>query len=214
MTSKASSDFRTLGDMVTDEIRKRILTGSLAPGQRLVEDRLAEEFGVSRHPVREALRGLSADGLVSLLPRRRAEVATPSPELAGDLLEVVEVLEGLVARLACRRAGSQACARLTASLGDGEAMADPRVEAREVAARDAQFRRVLLEVAGNPVLADLLEPLRERIGWILGGRGPSSLRALHAERGALIAALEQGDEEWAGHLAVGQAGGQCAGRSS
>ena len=77
-----------LRDLVTDEIRRRILTGALPPGDRLVEDRLAEDLGVSRNPVREAIRVLATEGLVEVTPRRGAAVARPRPAHAEELFEV------------------------------------------------------------------------------------------------------------------------------
>ena len=76
----------SLGQRVADELRRSILTNRRRPGDRLVEDRLSEELGVSRIPIREALRALAAEGLVDVLPRRGASVADVSPEVARDLL--------------------------------------------------------------------------------------------------------------------------------
>ena len=83
-----------LREIVTSELRQAILAGRYKPGERLVEDRLAEDFGVSRNPVREALRSLAAEGLVSLTARRGATVAAPSAEDAREMIEVRATLEG------------------------------------------------------------------------------------------------------------------------
>ena len=92
-----------LTSLIARTIRERILDGTLAPGDRLVEARLSEEFGVSRVPVREALRALAADGMVTIEPRRGASVTTYSPELIRELVEVRATLEALNAKLAARR---------------------------------------------------------------------------------------------------------------
>src|SRR3569833_1070557 len=88
-----------LRDVVTAELRRLILQGELLPGERLVEDRLAERLGVSRNPVREAIRVLAAEGFVEVTPRRGAAVSRLSPEEAEELFDVRMALEGLSARL-------------------------------------------------------------------------------------------------------------------
>ena len=79
------SQHLALRDQVLAELRQRIVDGDYPPGERLTEDRLAADFGVSRNPVREALRIVEADGLVTLLPRRGAVVATPDASTIADL---------------------------------------------------------------------------------------------------------------------------------
>jgi DNA-binding transcriptional regulator YhcF (GntR family) len=108
-----------LRDVVTGELRQAILSGRYKPGQRLVEDRLAEDFGVSRNPVREALRSLAAEGLVALTARRGATVAAPSPEDALAMIEVRATLEALNARHAARRRDPQVIDLLSAVLREG-----------------------------------------------------------------------------------------------
>src|SRR6185436_6574606 len=95
-------DHPSLSQRVVEELRRSILTSRRRPGDRLIEDRLSEELGVSRIPVREALRVLAGEGLVDVQPRRGASVADISPDVARDLVEVRATLEGLNARLAAR----------------------------------------------------------------------------------------------------------------
>src|SRR5437867_6666691 len=85
---------------VSEQIRAMILGGHLKPGERLVEDKLSAELGVSRVPVREALLALSAQGLVHIEPRRGATVAEITPKAVAELVEVRALLEGLNAKLA------------------------------------------------------------------------------------------------------------------
>ncbi|WP_043367194.1 GntR family transcriptional regulator, partial [Cupriavidus sp. WS] len=89
--------------LVTDTLRQRILAGEYNQGDRLVENKLSTELGVSRIPVREALRALAAEGLVRIEPRRGASVATLSPNIAKEMVEVRATLEGLNAKLAAQR---------------------------------------------------------------------------------------------------------------
>lgn len=88
---------RSLHELVTARIRTAILNGELVPGERLVEDRLAQELAVSRHPVREGLRTLQLEGLVEISPRRGATVALASPREAEELFEILAALDGLAA---------------------------------------------------------------------------------------------------------------------
>src|ERR1700677_2474063 len=89
-----------LRDKVAEQIRAAILSGHFKPGDRLIEDRLAEEFAVSRNPIREAMRTLASEGLIEVTARRGAVVASLSPQEAEELLEVRATLEGANARLA------------------------------------------------------------------------------------------------------------------
>src|SRR5689334_1749929 len=109
----------SLGQRVADELRRSILTNRRKPGDRLIEDRLSEELGVSRIPIREALRSLAAEGLVDVQPRRGASVAEVSPEVAHDLVEVRATLEGLNARLAARHHDPAIIDELKRVLKDG-----------------------------------------------------------------------------------------------
>src|SRR3954466_14937071 len=92
-----------LNKVVADAIRERILAGDFEPGERLAEERLSEELGVSRMPVREALRALAAEGIVTLGRRRGASVTTYSEQQIRELVEVRATLESLNAKLAARR---------------------------------------------------------------------------------------------------------------
>ena len=97
------STHRPLRDVVATEMRRLILDGTLRPGERLIEDRLAEQLGVSRNPVREAIRVLEGEGFLDVAARRGSFVATLSAKQAADLFEIRLVLEPLGARLAACR---------------------------------------------------------------------------------------------------------------
>jgi DNA-binding GntR family transcriptional regulator len=100
--SQATEERRALVDKLASMLQARVLNGELATGTRLRQEALAEEFGVSRTPVREALRKLQATGLVEVLPRRGALVRGPSSREIRDAYEVRAELEGLAAELAAR----------------------------------------------------------------------------------------------------------------
>src|SRR5438067_12639926 len=92
-----------LTKLAADRIRSRILAGEFAPGERLAEERLSAELGVSRMPVREGLRILAAEGMVTLQPRRGASVTSYTAPQIQELVEVRATLESLNAKLAARR---------------------------------------------------------------------------------------------------------------
>lgn len=102
-------------ETLRETIEERIATGEYAPGMRLDESELAEEFGVSRTPIREALIQLDSEGLVEMRPRRGAVVVEVSPQRLCEMFEVMAELEGMCARLAARRLSAEDRAELVAA---------------------------------------------------------------------------------------------------
>lgn len=100
MEAQSSDSFTPIPTMIADRLRARILAGTLAAGERVNQDRMAAELGVSHIPVREALRSLESEGLVTFHPRRGFFVAVLSTDDAKELGEMRAVLEGLAVRLA------------------------------------------------------------------------------------------------------------------
>jgi DNA-binding GntR family transcriptional regulator len=189
-----------LREIVTAELRQAILSGRYKPGQRLVEDRLAEDFGVSRNPVREALRSLAAEGLVALTARRGATVAAPSPDDAREMIEVRATLEALNARHAARRRDPQVIAVLSAVLREGAAAA----AAGTVAALpelNARFHDALAAAGSNRVLGDLMRSLRLRTGAVFAPQGAWRATETWAEHEAILKAVIAGDEDLSALLA-------------
>ena len=95
---------RPLREIVYEELKRQILVGEIAPGTRMMEVELAEEMGVSRTPIREAIRKLEKEGLVTIEPRRGAYASEISVKDMVDVLEVRQDLEGMASR-SCRRKG-------------------------------------------------------------------------------------------------------------
>jgi DNA-binding GntR family transcriptional regulator len=192
---------RSLSEVVTERIRGRILDGSLKPGERLVEDRLSAELGVSRVPVREALRGLSAEGLVTLLPRRGATVVEVTPESVAELVEVRALLEGLNAKLAAQRHDPGIVALLRDTLERGNEAA--RTGGPEELARlNAEFHERLAEASRNAVLADVMRGLRERTSLAFAINSRARAREDWDEHAGVLAAVIAGDAELAALLAT------------
>lgn len=96
-------EYLPLRDVVFNTLRQEILTGKLKPGERLMEIHLANKLGVSRTPIREAIRKLELEGLVIMIPRRGAEVAQITWKNLKDVLEVRRALDVLAIELACDR---------------------------------------------------------------------------------------------------------------
>ena len=194
------SERASLSQLVSDKIRGDILEGRFKPGERLVEDRLSAELGVSRVPVREALRGLSMEGLVRLEPNRGATVTEVTPELVAELVEVRTLLEALNARLAARRHDPKIVALLQDTLQRGNAAAQSGT-AEELARLNAEFHERLAEASRNSVLSDIMRSLRERTSLAFSINGRTRAREDWREHAAILAAVIEGDEEIAALLA-------------
>lgn len=195
-----------LRDLVTEELRRRILTGVLAPGERLVEDRLAGQLGVSRNPVREAIRVLETEGLVEVLPRRGAAVARPERRQAEELFEIRIALEGLAARLAARHRTPETAAELRAVLDAARpAVAETATDARAVgpvADHNTTFHVTVARISGNEQLDALVRPLLARAQWVFVQTARHRATGSWAEHAAICDAIAAGDEEAAAALAT------------
>ncbi|MER6982498.1 GntR family transcriptional regulator [Streptomyces carpinensis] len=163
----ASGDFTPESERVTRQLRDEILDGVRQPGSRLVERELAEALGVSRLPVREALKTLVAEGLVTPRPRTWAVVREFTASDVADLHEVQSTLETLSFRLAAQRHTRAGLHKLRANL-DAEleaAQAGDAVRARRAA---ADFHQTVTSLAANELLNELERVLRSRLRWLLG----------------------------------------------
>jgi DNA-binding GntR family transcriptional regulator len=185
-----------LGDLVAVEIRDAILSGALGPGERLKQERLAEDLNVSRIPVREALRILEAEGLIESTPGRGSRVVTITANDAADVLMVRGALEGLAARLAAARVSSENIRSLQETLAEGT----EATEAGDHAAAGAAHTRFHLELAraaDNSYLYEELESMPAKTEWIvstlLQERGPISWQ----EHRTIVDAVASGEAELA-----------------
>jgi DNA-binding GntR family transcriptional regulator len=152
---------RTLREIVADEIRTMIMAGELAPGERLYEDRLAEQLGVSRNPVREALRVLESTGLVEVVPRRGAHVCRPDAASLREMLQLRSVIEAFAAELAATRRTADDLERLRTCLSEGRA-ATLANDTLRASSWHREFHRVVEAAAGNPHLETVVGPLRNQ----------------------------------------------------
>jgi DNA-binding GntR family transcriptional regulator len=202
--ARIGDQYSPLFALIRDRLRDRILQGEFHPGARLVESRLSEEMAVSRIPVREALRALAAEGLVTIEPRRGASVAVLSDELAYDMVEVRAALEGLNARLAAERRSEAAIEQLQRILKEGMQAAErDDSEAWETCRRlNRTFHETLATVTGNPVLMDLMNSLRDRTALVFAPSNMRRVRENWADHAQILRAVIGGNGELAGLLAT------------
>jgi DNA-binding GntR family transcriptional regulator len=155
------AEHRTLRQAVAAELHGMIMRGELQPGERLVEDRLAEQLGVSRNPVREAIRLLESTGLVEVVPRRGAYVTRLDLEDVRELLDLRGVVEGYAAALAAERATEADLAAVGRWITDGIA-ATERGDKVRAAECHRGFHIEIERIAGNRYLDEVVRPLRNR----------------------------------------------------
>ncbi len=156
------NEFLPLRDVVFNTLRKAILTGELKPGERLMEIHLANRLGVSRTPIREAIRKLELEGLVIMIPRRGAEVAQITEKSLKDVLEVRRALDALCAELACDRISDEEKERLRQACNAFD-HATVTGDATTIAAADVAFHDIIVQATGNARLIQLINNLSEQM---------------------------------------------------
>ena len=156
------SEYLPLRDVVFNTLRQAILRGELKPGERLMEIQLANKLGVSRTPIREAIRKLELEGLVLMIPRKGAEVADISEKSLRDVLEVRKVLEELAVKLTCDKIKSAQIGELRHA-AEGFRKTLKSSDITQIAEADVRFHDVIYEATDNQKLIQLLNNLREQM---------------------------------------------------
>ncbi|MCR4672550.1 MAG: GntR family transcriptional regulator [Lachnospiraceae bacterium] len=157
-------EYLPLKDVVLNTLRTAILTGELAPGERLMEVTIANKLGVSRTPVREAIRRLETEGLVTMLPRRGAMVSQITEKDLRDVLEVRLALERLAIILACERITDEEVVKLReASSAFERVIKSKRSDISEIVEKDEMFHDILYFATRNDRLTQVLSNLREQM---------------------------------------------------
>jgi DNA-binding GntR family transcriptional regulator len=187
---------RPLRAVVATEMRRLILDGTLRPGERLIEDRLAEQLGVSRNPVREAIRVLEAEGFLDVTARRGSFVATLSAKQAADLFEIRLALEPLGARLAAQQASAGRIARMKEILTLAQTVPE-QVDLDTLAELHTELHSLIFEMTGNTYLVAMAIPMVKRGQWLLRQSSPLRTPSAWSEHHGLIAAIEAGDPDLA-----------------
>lgn len=186
------SSYLPLRDIVFNTLRQAILKGELAPGERLMEVSLAQKLGVSRTPVREAIRKLELEGLVMMIPRRGAEVAKISEKNLRDVLEVRRGLEDLTMELACQRITENQILELKKANVDFENSLTSN-DVTAIAEADERFHEIIYKACGNDKLVQVLSNIKEqmyryRLEYIKDGAKRSRLVEEHKK---IVGALER-----------------------
>ena len=189
-----------VADRALEELRSRILRGELEPGQRLVERALCAEMDMSRTPVREALRALTAEGLVTTRPHCGMVVAELDPKEIEEIFEFGVVLEGFIASLAARKASGREVATLEALIERMQAvLTAERFEADAYLDLDQKFHEAIANLAGNPRLASLRrQTLTPRVlTEAFTGYAPEHYAQSLAQHRTIVQAIAAGDADWA-----------------
>jgi DNA-binding GntR family transcriptional regulator len=153
---------KPLREVVYEELKLLILTGKISPGTRMMEVELAEEMGVSRTPVREAIRKLEKEGLVVIEPRRGAYASSMSTKDMVDILEVRQTMEGLAAQFAAARMTEEQKRELIRT-SDAFNQAVLSGDAKEMIKNDTRFHHLIVEGTGNKLLISMVEQLQEMV---------------------------------------------------
>lgn len=191
----AENAYLPLRDVVFQTLRQAILKGELQPGERLMEIKLAETLGVSRTPIREAIRKLELEGLVVMIPRKGAAVANITEKDTKDVLEVRRTLEMFAVEVTCDRITPEQLAQLKAAAKEFEA--SKGADLIRIAETDMKFHEIIYEATQNERLVQMLNNLREnmyryRIEYL---KDPNYYDSLVGEHREILNAIETGDKE-------------------
>jgi len=195
-------NYKPLRDIVFEALREGILSGELKPGERLMEVQLAEEMGVSRTPVREAIRKLELEGLVVMIPRKGAYVSGLTLKDVADVFEIRGSLEGLAAALASERITDDEIESLESVLKE-LSLAIKNQDFETMVKRDSQFHQILFSATRNERLAQMVNNLKEHIDRfrIQSFTNPIRMKNVLEEHQKIVDAIKDRDADSAEKLA-------------
>jgi GntR family transcriptional regulator, gluconate operon transcriptional repressor len=190
----AFAAFRGLPEEVRDHIRERILAGAFDDGARIVERELAADLGVSRGPVRDALRLLEAEGLVISSPRRGTRVAMPNAEDAAEMFAIRAALEPLAAAMLVRRGSEQALRDLEGAVSEVQAAAEANDWPQAITA-DMRFHGLIFRGSGSRRLMRIWEGMHNALLQIFRLHRPlyRSIDEVPVRHRAYLEAIRKGD---------------------
>lgn len=151
-----------LRDVVFNTLREAILKGELKPGERLMELQLASKLGVSRTPIREAIRMLEQEGLAVTIPRKGAEVAKMTEKDMEDVLQIRDALDELAASIACEQITPEEMDELRRTMREFEEYTKT-ADLKRIAEADVRFHDIIYKATRNPKLENMLNNLREQM---------------------------------------------------
>jgi DNA-binding GntR family transcriptional regulator len=197
------NDYKPLREVIFDSLREAIIMGELKPGERLMEIQLAEKMGVSRTPVREAIRKLELEGLVVMIPRKGAHVAELSVKDIKDVLEVRSSLDGLASALAAKRINKDELREL-GNIVDQFAQYLEKNNVQGLIKKDVEFHELIYKASRNEKLGQIATNLKEQIHRfrVVYLKDYSSPKELMREHNEIYHAIESGDEKLAQELAL------------
>lgn len=195
-------NYKPLRELVFESLREAIIKGRLRPGERLMEIQLAEELGVSRTPVREAIRKLELEGLVLMIPRKGAYVSQISMKDIADVFEIRRALEGLAARLAADRCTDEETEQLERLLVRIAESAE-RDDVSSAVSFDTDFHESLMRASHNDRLSQMVANLREQIQRfrLTSLSHPGRVKLALEEHKKIVEAISTRDPELAQNLA-------------
>lgn len=186
--------YRPLRETVCEVLRDAIQRGILEPGERLMEIQLAEELGISRTPVREAIRKLEQEGYVIMMPRRGTYVSSMSVRDVKEIFEIRSALESLATTLATMRIEADELEKLRTLLTEIEGHIE-RKDIEKIVATDIEFHGLLYQVSRNERLVAIISNLKEQLARFrtLSMSYPGRLKETLAEHRAMVEAIAEGD---------------------
>ncbi|MDX6223092.1 MAG: hypothetical protein QOD91_2146 [Frankiales bacterium] len=186
-------------DTICAAVRQRIIVGHYAAGERLTEEQIAADFTASRMSVREALRVLNAEGFIVMRPYFGTFVATITPQLASDLLEVQGGLEAMAAGLAAGRHSAADLVEMRAIVEQGRGAGSG--DKATAGALHGRFHSVLARAAGNESLALVMVQVRYKVDWVYAAAVRRPQADSWEEHSRIVDAIESGDPELASQVA-------------
>lgn len=195
-------NYKPLGEIVFDYLKNAIISGELKPGERLMEIAIAQQLGVSRTPVREAIRKLEKEKFIEMIPRKGAYVSSTTTKDMLDVLEVRRLIEGFASELAAERMSDEKLAELSnthqafiRALDDGDR--------DSMVALDNEFHELIFESAENLKLIEIQKQLSEqvqryRLNYFNDYSEFEELREMHEK---IFSAIEKKASKLAGDLA-------------
>lgn len=188
--------YKPLRELVCENLRQAIINGVFSPGERLMEIQLAEEMGVSRTPVREAIRKLELEGFVVMIPRRGTYVADISIKDINEVYEIRTALDILAAGLAAERINDEELEMMQRLLVEiGQHIDEGNIE--KIIETDSAFHDILYQASRNERLVNIISNLREQITGLRGRSMmyPGRLTDTLEEHRAIVESIAQRDVE-------------------